>query len=188
MLRLCCLLMFLSLMSCLKPKGSPLQNLETASDVPVEIPTIPEPSVPDMFEREFTQLKLLPLDIRELKFEQWLSDPSQASLAKSNAEANLDELGGPNYAEGRPESRTWGKPYIEQWLKHVAPFCQDSRAFERFAAGGTSELFVSIYGRLPTTAEVEDFSQVDAEANLSAQDKFVVKCLSLVSSLEFVSQ
>jgi hypothetical protein len=191
MLRWVCFLLLFSLSSCLKPRGSiPEADVERPSS-DGQIQTSPELDKPDskMFEREFLELKLLPLAIRGLKLEQWLQDSEQAALARSEIEERAEQLGGQNYALGRPETITWSKPFIEKWLLQIEPFCKHPSISGKFLGeAATSKLFVSAYGREPTAEEVADFQDLDADPSLSELEKFTVKCMALLGSLEFVSQ
>lgn len=188
MKRIICLLTLVGLVACLKPRGSRVGSTDTPPETPQEeLLTQPEPEEKAMFEREFAQTKLLPLGIRALKLEQWLPTPELAGQARTQIEANFEELGGHNFAGGRPEATALSKQLLEKWLLNIEPFCSNPQTQQHFATSGIRGLFTSVYGRAPEADDLLDLTAFESEASLSASEKFTVACMAFLSSLEFIS-
>lgn len=192
MKRILYILTFVSLVACLRRQGSQTEAVPEAENKtetsPAETP-LPEEEIPDdMFTREFNQISFLPFSLRNLKLEQWLPTGEQAERARARGEAQFEELGGQNYANGRPEAVILGKQLLEKWLLHVQVFCSENQTREHFAGKGLTGLFTSVYGREPAADEMEDLAALEGDAGLSETEKFTVACMAFLGSLEFISQ
>ncbi len=98
-------------------------------------------------------------------------------------------LGDHDYARALRPDRRWSARKISIWIKGLLPVCASSELRDRYPSLATSpEVFLeAAYGRTADAADLAAVAEGLTAASGPADDEMTV-CLSVLSSLEFVTQ
>ncbi|HEX4924342.1 MAG TPA: lipoprotein [Bdellovibrionales bacterium] len=102
-------------------------------------------------------------------------------------EERKNELGAFDHSRGIGQELSWLETRMELWTKAVQPICGSSHMFELYSwRGGLTQLVLNAYGRELSSADEDIINRIDG-MNITPQAKFEIYCLSVLSSLEFLT-
>lgn len=102
-------------------------------------------------------------------------------------EERKTELGAYDHSRGIGQELTWLETRMELWTKALQPICSSSHMFGQYSwRDGLAQFVQNAYGRDLSDADQAIISRIDG-LNATPQAKFELYCLSVLSSLEFLT-
>lgn len=145
--------------------------------------------LPDPFDLDRVNLRLLPFAIRFKRLQQLLGvgpdDPAFAVLL-----ARRYELGDYNYALGVSPDLTWNATRMQVWVAALRPICDSPAMHARFPAfpDRLDELLTAAYGVAPTAEQLAGYEDLLGNAAFDDPTRYQLVCMVALSALEFVAQ
>lgn len=145
--------------------------------------------VPDPFELDRANVRLLPFSIRFKRLQQLLGlgpdDPAFAVLL-----ARRYELGDFNYALGVSPDLTWNATRMSAWIAALRPVCDSPAMHARFPSfpDHLDDLLTAAYGVTATPEQLAGYEDLLGNAAFDDPTRYQLVCIAALSALEFVAQ
>lgn len=145
--------------------------------------------LPDPFEQNRTNVKLLPFRVRFDRLRQ-LSGLSADDPAFAVLRARRYELGDYDYANGVNPDLTWNASRISVWVSAVLPVCRSSAMRTRFPTfpSDLPKLLTAAYGLKPTADQLSDYETLLGDASIDEDARHDSICVAVLTGLEFVAK
>ncbi len=158
----------------------------------------PEPTPEKPAEKEDTApaftlprdlLALLPFKVRLAKVAT-VAGLAETDPALSELKANRLDLGDFDLANGIRADRAWTPSRITLWVRSLRPVCNSSqmKALYPSLPADLDKLLVAAHGRPPTPEDSALIAEALAAAPVDDAGRYLVVCLAVLSSAEFVSR
>ncbi len=149
----------------------------------------PADPLPDPFELNREQVRLLPFAVRFKRLQQLVGLP-EADPAFDVLRARRYELGDYNYALGVSPDLTWNATRMQVWIAAMRPVCGSAAMKSRFPdfPGHLDDLLTAAYGYAATPALLDSYEDLLGDAQFDETARYELVCLSALSALEFVAQ
>lgn len=146
-------------------------------------------ALPDPFEQNRTNVKLLPFRVRFDRLRQ-LSGLTADDPAFAVLRARRYELGDYDYANGVNPDLTWNASRISVWVSAVLPVCRSSAMRTRFPTfpSDLPKLLTAAYGLKPTADQLSDYETLLGDASLDEDARHDSICVAVLTGLEFVAK
>lgn len=145
--------------------------------------------LPDPFELDRENIKLLPFKVRFNKLQQLVGLPAEDPTFDV-LRARRYELGDYDYASGVNPDLTWTASKISVWLAAVLPVCRSQALLTRFPAfpDDLPDFLAAAFGTIPSADQLDDFESLLGDANLDDAARHDSVCAVVLTSLEFVAR
>jgi len=132
-------------------------------------------------------VKLLPFDRRLRKLAFVIDVPPEDAIFDGLVARRLD-LGASDYARGVAPAPSWTASKVAIWSELMLPLCESTPLRSRFPdlPAELDPFFEAAYGRAPLNEDREALAPI-VEGDFSADDRYTLTCLAILSSVEFVS-
>ena len=148
-----------------------------------------ETTPPPAFELVQENTQLLPFHIRMAKLSR-VTGLAQDDPAFDEIWRNRYALGDHNYGQGIGPDLTWSANKMSVWVRALRPVCQSAQMRERYADLPTdlNALIMAGYGREAEEADLQVVEDALAEEGVADTERYDTVCLSILTSMEFVSR
>lgn len=145
--------------------------------------------LPDPFDLDRSNVKLLPFRVRFNKLQALLGLPAE-DPAFDVLRARRYELGDYDYASGINPDLTWNAARISLWISAMLPICRSPQMHARFPAfpDALDDLMAAAYGAVAGPDKLADYENLLGDASLDDAARYDTICASVLSALEFVAQ
>jgi len=149
----------------------------------------PELPLPDPFDLDRTNIKLLPFRVRFEKLQALLGAPAE-DPAFDVLRARRYELGDYDYAGGVVPDLTWNAARISVWIAAMLPVCRSPQMHARFPLfpDDLDDLMSAAYGAVTGPDQLADYENLLGDATLDEPTRYDTICASVLTALEFVAQ
>ena len=143
---------------------------------------------PEGFTLAEKEFRALPFYVLFAKVASVAQVSTSSALLKDLRESRLD-LGDDDYAHGVPATSDWNARRMATWVAAVKPVCRaDSlKALYPHFPDDISEFTAIALGRAVSPIEQQDIARTLAAADPSS-DRFLLACLAILSSVEFIAR
>lgn len=145
--------------------------------------------LPDPFDLDRTNIKLLPFRVRFDKLQALLGLPAE-DPAFDVLRARRYELGDYDYAGGVVPDLTWNAGRISVWIAAMLPVCRSPQMHARFPLfpDDLGDLMSAAYGSVAGPEQLADYENLLGDATLDEPTRYDTICASVLTALEFVAQ
>lgn len=185
------------------PDGSPLYMVLADNSMPPSAPlsaadkltirnwiqSLQDPLTPPPLDLRFT-FKLSPeptlFRARLAKLASLMGSAAHTSLSKLKADRLL--LGDYDFSAAIIPKESWEATDMKAWVQAIEPVCASTDLRSRFPwSSGASAFVTATLGRQPSSIETGIIQDINQES-ISDSEKFDVLCITILSSLEYVTK
>ena len=131
-----------------------------------------------------TDPQVIPIRINKLRYVM----ASEVGSSLDSLIANRFLLGDYNFSNSAVPNYAWGPTEIKNWSENLIPFCTSSNFVNQFTwANAPAQIMQRAYGRVPASQDTAIINEING-LNVGNQEKIQILCITLLSSLEFVSK
>ncbi len=145
--------------------------------------------LPDPFELNRANVKLLPFRVRFNRLQQLTGLPAEDPVFDI-LRARRYELGDYDYASGVNPDLTWTASRISVWISAMLPVCRSAAMMKRFPRfpDDLAALITTAYGLPVTDDELSDYATLLGDASLDEAARHDSICVAVLTALEFVAK
>ncbi len=98
-------------------------------------------------------------------------------------------LGDYNFSTNVIPNYSWGATEMLNWSENLQSFCSSPNFLNQFAWITAAEVLMErAYGRMPDSQDMSIFNEINTINNINDQERIQILCLTLLTSMEFITK